>query len=191
MLEKKMSAIKSDIVRKEKYKDVTCEKLIQEGSQQLEEAKKSWQQAEKDSLKKKDQQMSDKLRKDAAKNVEPKLRQLIERNKEDIERLEREAARELDCHKLELFRLVVWASPCAKLSSLPNTIQIMKTSSRCLILLYLSSQPCCLGYQMKISKKRQTKSVTTKGSACLTMKKNGQQKWNVQDKSTDMKERRK
>ena len=45
-----------------------------------------------------------KLKKDAAKAVEPKLRHLIERNKEEFERMEREAERELEFYKLELYK---------------------------------------------------------------------------------------
>ncbi|KAL7550907.1 hypothetical protein ACHAWF_014117 [Thalassiosira exigua] len=103
-LEKKLHRIQTDIEKMSTSERDMCEKLKRDGSRELEEAKKSWQQAEKEELKKRDQKLSPKLKRDAAKAVEPKLRQLMERNKEEIERLERESARELDYNKLELYK---------------------------------------------------------------------------------------
>jgi len=81
-----------------------CDKLKGEGTQELENAKKCWQQTEKDGLKKRDQKMSSKVKQDAAKAIEPKLHQLMENHKEEIERLEREANRTLDYFRLELYK---------------------------------------------------------------------------------------
>ena len=81
-----------------------CERLKGEGVRELENAKKSWQQAEKDELKKRDQKISLKLKQDAAKKIEPKLRELIENHKEEAERLQREANRELDYYRLKLYK---------------------------------------------------------------------------------------
>ena len=64
-----------------------CDKLKGEGTQELENTIKCWQQTEKDGLKKRDQKMSSKVKQDAAKAIEPKLHQLMENHKEEIERL--------------------------------------------------------------------------------------------------------
>ena len=48
--------------------------------------------------------MSKKLKQDAAKKIEPKLRELMENHKEEAERLQREANRELDYYRLNLYK---------------------------------------------------------------------------------------
>jgi len=102
-LEKKVARLQLDI---EKTVDCSmCESLRRDGSQALQDAKKSWAQAEKEEIKRREQRLSPKLKAQAAKAIEPKLRQLMERNKEMDLRLEREASRELDCYKLELYRM--------------------------------------------------------------------------------------
>ena len=82
-----------------------CESLRRDGSQALQDAKKSWAQTEKEEIKRREQRLSPKLKAQAAKAIEPKLKTRMERNKEDLDRLEREASRELDCYKLELHRM--------------------------------------------------------------------------------------
>ena len=102
-LEKKIARLQLDI---EKTVNCSmCESLRRDGSQALQDAKKSWAQTEKEEVKRLDQRLSPKLKSQAAKAIEPKLRQLMERNKEMDLRLEREASRELDCYKLELYRM--------------------------------------------------------------------------------------
>lgn len=101
--EKKIARLQLDI---EKTVDCSmCESLRRDGSQALQDANKSWAQSEKEEIKRREQRLSPKLKAQAAKAIEPKLRQLMERNKEMDLRLEREASRELDCYKLELYRM--------------------------------------------------------------------------------------
>lgn len=102
-LEKKVARLQLDI---EKTVDCSmCESLRRDGSQALLDANKSWAQAEKEEIKRREQRLSPKLKAQAAKAIEPKLRQFMERSKDDLDRLEREASRELDCYKLELHRM--------------------------------------------------------------------------------------
>jgi len=101
--EKKIARLQLDI---EKTVNCSmCESLRRDGSQALQDAKKNWAQTEKEEIKRREQRLSPKLKAQAAKAIEPKLRQLMERNKEMDLRLEREASRELDCYKLELHRM--------------------------------------------------------------------------------------
>ena len=99
-----MSSLEAEIIKTTTLEREMCERLNGEGAQELENAKKSWQQAEKDELKKRDQKMSLKLKQDAAKKIEPKLRELMENHKEEAERLQREANRELEYYRLELYK---------------------------------------------------------------------------------------
>jgi len=103
-MEKQVTSFQVELERATTSEKEMCERLRADGTRTLEDARKMWQQAEKDELKKKDNKTSIKLKKDAAKAVESKLRQLIERNKEEIERMEREAERELEFYKLELYK---------------------------------------------------------------------------------------
>ncbi len=103
-LEKEASSLVAEITKTTTSEREMCERLKGEGAQELENAKKSWQQAEKDELKKRDQKISLKLKQDAAKKIEPKLRELMENHKEEAERLQREANRELDYYRLELYK---------------------------------------------------------------------------------------
>ena len=82
----------------------TCERMYREGANELQHCKKSWQQAEENDLKNREKKLAPKLRKDAAKKVEPRLRQLMEENTEELARLQRQSARELDSYKMELHR---------------------------------------------------------------------------------------
>lgn len=81
----------------------TCERLKKEGLADMQVSKKSWAHAEENDMEKKERKLASKLKRDAANAVEPKLRQLIETNAEELDRLQRQAARELDSYKLELF----------------------------------------------------------------------------------------
>ena len=99
-----MSSLEAEIIKVTTSEREMCERLKGEGAQELEIAKKSWQQAEKDDLKKRDQKRSLKLKQDAAKKIEPKLRELMENHKGEAERLQREANRELDYYRLELYK---------------------------------------------------------------------------------------
>ena len=103
-LEKEASSLVAEITKTTASEREMCERLKGEGAQELENAKKSWQQAEKDELKKRDQKISLKLKQDAAKKIEPKLRELMENHKDEAERLQREANRELDYYRLELYK---------------------------------------------------------------------------------------
>ncbi len=104
MLEKQVASIQAEITQATIAEKEICDRLCGDGKQALEDARRTWQKAEKDELKKKDKELSLKLKKDAAKAVEPKLRHLIERNKEEFERMEREAEREEEFYKLELYK---------------------------------------------------------------------------------------
>ena len=104
-LERQISTAQTDTEKATRSEQEMCERLKRDGAQDLEQAKTSWAQAEKNELNARDRRISGKLKKDAAKKVEPKLKQLMEGHKEELERLEREAARELDVYKLELYKL--------------------------------------------------------------------------------------
>lgn len=104
MMEKQVVSIQAEIARAILSEKEICDRLRSDGTRALDDARRMWQQAEKDELKKNDHKTSLKLKKDAAKAVESKLRQLIERNKEELERMERETERELEFYKLELFK---------------------------------------------------------------------------------------
>lgn len=103
-MEKQVDSMQAEISQLALSENEICNKLRADGARDLDDARKMWQQAEKDELKKKDHKLSVKLKKDAAKLVEPKLRQLIERNKEEIDRMERESEREIEFYKLELYK---------------------------------------------------------------------------------------
>jgi hypothetical protein len=103
-VEKQVHSLEAEILKVTTSEREMRERLQGEGTQELENAKKCWQQTEKDELKRRDQKMSSKLKQDAAKAIEPKLRQLMENHKEEIERLEREANRALDYFRLELYK---------------------------------------------------------------------------------------
>ena len=104
VLEKKEVSLQAEIERIAKSEKATSERLKKDSIQELEDAKKRWHQAERDEFKKREQKLSPKLKRDAAKAVEPKIRQLMEKHQEEIDRLQRESARELDSYKLELFK---------------------------------------------------------------------------------------
>ncbi len=103
-VEKQIHSLEAEIVKTATSDRETRERLKVEGAQELENAKKGWQQAERDELKKRDAKMSAELKKNAAKAIEPKLRQMMENQTCEIERVQREASRELDYYRLELFK---------------------------------------------------------------------------------------
>lgn len=82
----------------------TIERIQNEGALELKQAKRTWEQAEENDLKQREQKLSPKLKKDAAKKIEPKLRELIRTNAEDLARLQRNATREIESYRLEMFR---------------------------------------------------------------------------------------
>ena len=100
-LEKKIVRLQLDIEKTVNTENDICQRLRRDGSQALLDSS----QTEKEEIKRREQRLLPKLKAQAAKAIEPKLRQLMERNKEDLDRLEREASRELDCYKLELYRM--------------------------------------------------------------------------------------
>ena len=61
-LEQKLGRLQNDIEKVSLSEQGMCEKLKKEGARELEEAKKRWQQAEKEELKKRESQMSPKLK---------------------------------------------------------------------------------------------------------------------------------
>ena len=103
-LEKKITRLQLDIEKTVNTDNDICQRLRRDESQALLDSK-SWAQTEKEEIKRREQRLLPKLKAQAAKAIEPKLRQLMERNKEGLDRLEREASRELDCYKLELYRM--------------------------------------------------------------------------------------
>jgi hypothetical protein len=103
-VEKQIRSLEAEIVKIATSDKEMCERLKVDGVQELENAKKSWQQTEKDELKKRDVKMSVELKKNAAKAIEPKLRQMMENQSCEIESVQREANRELDYYRLELFK---------------------------------------------------------------------------------------
>lgn len=104
LLLKKEMSLKLVIERINESEKDMCERLQIEGLKDIENAQRSWQQAELQDLKRREQQLSPKLKRDAAKAVEPKLRKMMDIHEEEVGRLQRESTRELDSFKLELFR---------------------------------------------------------------------------------------
>ncbi len=82
----------------------TCKKMQEDGANELEKAKSSWQYSEKNDFRKREQKLIPKIKREAAKMVESKLRKLSEKHNDEIRSLERESARELQSYKLELYR---------------------------------------------------------------------------------------
>ena len=129
-LEKQASSLDAEITKTTTSEREMCERLKGEGLRELENAKKSWQQAEKDELKKRDQKMSKKLKQDAAKKIEPKLRELMENHKEEAERLQREANRELDYYRLKLYKNKIRDNEERRMSHLENELRAKLESCR-------------------------------------------------------------
>jgi hypothetical protein len=102
-LEKKEARMVIDIEKVGASKNETIERLQSEGASDLKQANKMWDQAEENDLKRREQKLSAKLKKDAAKKIEPRLRALMETNAEELARHQRQAAREIDSYRLELF----------------------------------------------------------------------------------------
>ena len=89
MLEKKVASIQAEIAHATISEKEICDRLLADGKQAVEDARRMWQSAENEELKKKGRELSLKLKKDAAKA---------------IERIEREAERKLEFYKLELYK---------------------------------------------------------------------------------------
>ncbi|KAL3782973.1 hypothetical protein HJC23_003129 [Cyclotella cryptica] len=105
-LEKKEQHLRADIAKSLRSEDEVCDQLKAEGELDIQQCQHSWQQGEEIDFRKREQKLSSKLKRDAARAVEPKLRQLMENNKEELDRLQREATREIDCYRLELLRKI-------------------------------------------------------------------------------------
>lgn len=129
-LEKEASSLVAEITKTTTSEREMCERLKGEGVRELENAKKSWQQAEKDELKKRDQKISLKLKQDAAKKIEPKLRELMKNHEEDAERLQREANRELDYYRLKLYKNKIRDNEERRMSHLENELRAKLESCR-------------------------------------------------------------
>lgn len=102
-LEKKEARLRVDIDKILSSERETCHQLKINGTAELQEFKKSWRQTEENDLKRRVEKLSPKLKRDAAKSVEPKLRELMELNAEELSRLQRQSNRDIDCYRLELF----------------------------------------------------------------------------------------
>ena len=82
----------------------TCNKLQEDGAKELAKAKANWLYSEKNEFRKREQKLIPKIKREAAKMVELKLRKLSEKHSDEIRSLERETAREVESYKLELYR---------------------------------------------------------------------------------------
>ena len=78
--------------------------MKREGEADLQKARLAWQHAEREELKKRDRSLAPKLKKDAAKQIEPKLKAIIDSNDESIVHLERQTSRDIERYKLELYK---------------------------------------------------------------------------------------
>ena len=103
-LKKEEASLKLSLERIISLERDACKKMQEDGAKELEKAKSSWQYSEKNEFRKREQKLIPKIKREAAKMVESKLRQLREKHNDEKLRLEREAARELQSYKLELYR---------------------------------------------------------------------------------------
>lgn len=103
-LKKEEASLKLSLERIISLERGACKKLQEDGAIELEKARSSWQYAEKNHFRKREQKMIPKIKREAAKMVESKLRKLSEKHTDEIRSLERESARELQSYKLELYR---------------------------------------------------------------------------------------
>jgi hypothetical protein len=104
VLMKKEASLKLSLERVISVERDTCKKLQEDGAKELEKAKSNWLYSENNEIRKREQKLIPKIKRDAAKMVELKLRKLSEKHKDEIRSLERETARELESYKLELYR---------------------------------------------------------------------------------------
>ena len=103
-LHKRVEALSANIARTERQEKETLERLKREGDADLQKARLVWQCAEKEGLRKRDRALTPKLKKDAAKQVEPKLKAIIGNHEESFARLERQASRDIEQYKLQLYK---------------------------------------------------------------------------------------
>ena len=103
-LKKEEATLKRNLERIIRLGRETCKKLEEDGTVELEKAKSNWQYSEKNEFRKMEQKMIPKIKKDVAKMIELKLKKLTEKHEDEIRSLEREAAKELQSYKLELYR---------------------------------------------------------------------------------------
>ena len=99
-LKKEEASLKLSLERIISLERNACKKMHQDGIAQLEKAKSSWQYSEKNDFRKREQKLIPKIKREAAKMVESKLRKLSEKHSDEIQSLEREMARELQSYKL-------------------------------------------------------------------------------------------
>ena len=102
-LEKKECSLMAALERVAENKRQICERMESEGIAEMQVMKKSWLHAEETGIKSKERKLASKLKRNAANAIEPKLRQLVEMNTEELSRLQKQATRELDSYKLTLF----------------------------------------------------------------------------------------
>lgn len=82
----------------------TIKKLEEDGTKELETVKASWLHSEKNEFKRMERKLIPKIKIETAKMVESKLKKLSEKNNDELRRLQREAAGELQSYKLERYR---------------------------------------------------------------------------------------
>ena len=104
LMQKQIDSLQAEILKTTTSENDMCERLKAEGARELENERVHWQMAERNELQMRDKRISSKLKQDAAKAIEPKLRQMMEGHKEELERLEKVLARELDFYRLELYK---------------------------------------------------------------------------------------
>ena len=103
-MKKEEASLKLSLERIVSLERDACKKMQYDGAKELEKAKSSWQYSEKNDFRKREQKLIPKIKREAAKMVESKLRKLSEKHNDEILSLERESARELQSYKLELYR---------------------------------------------------------------------------------------
>jgi len=103
-LKKEEASLKLSLERIISLERDACNKLQEDGANELEKAKSNWLYSEKNEFRKREQKLIPKIKREAAKMVESKLRKLSEKHNDEIRRLERETASELQSYKLELYR---------------------------------------------------------------------------------------
>jgi hypothetical protein len=104
LLQRQIYSLQAEILKTTTSENEIRERLNAEGARELENERVHWQMAERNELQMRDKRISSKLKQDAAKAIEPKLRQMMEGHKEELERIEKVLARELDFYRLELYK---------------------------------------------------------------------------------------
>ena len=102
-MKKEEASLKLSLERIISLERDACKKMQEDGAKELENARSSWQYAEKNEFRKREQKLIPKIKREAAKMIEEKLRKLKEKHNDEKLRLERESARELQSYKLELY----------------------------------------------------------------------------------------